>query len=161
MSYLQQSRRAQCSKFDACPGRPRAVASRSGLSTSGLVHRSTWEPRWSNWIIWLALKLGGRFFCLTPHADYVWYRTMAPLLGYATKHLSSDRIPTRDEFSTLLDQAGFRSICSAPWTFIPKGDMPTLLASLLTVLDAIGRHARLDPLRGGLSLCACKNAEPA
>jgi 2-polyprenyl-6-hydroxyphenyl methylase/3-demethylubiquinone-9 3-methyltransferase len=110
--------------------------------------------------IYRVLKLGGRFFCLAPHADYVWYRTIAPLLGCATKHLSSDRMLTHDEFSALLDQAGFRRIRSAPWTFIPKGDVPALVALLLTVLDVIGRHARLDSLRGGLCLCARKEATP-
>jgi ubiquinone/menaquinone biosynthesis C-methylase UbiE len=110
--------------------------------------------------IYRVLKFGGRFFCLAPHADYVWYRTIAPLLGFATKHLSSDRMLTHDEFSALLDQAGFRRIRSAPWTFIPKGDVPALVALLLTGLDAIGRHARLDSLRGGLALCAWKEAKP-
>jgi ubiquinone/menaquinone biosynthesis C-methylase UbiE len=110
--------------------------------------------------VYRVLKFGGRFFCLAPHADYVWYRTIAPLLGLSTKHLSSDRMLTHNEFSALLDQAGFRRIRSAPWTFIPKGDVPALVALLLTVLDAIGRHARLDSLRGGLSLCAWKEAKP-
>jgi ubiquinone/menaquinone biosynthesis C-methylase UbiE len=110
--------------------------------------------------IYRVLKFGGRFFCLAPHADYVWYRTIAPLLGFATKHLSSDRMLTHDEFFALLDQAGFRRIRSAPWTFIPKGDVPVLVALLLTVLDAIGQHGRLDSLRGGLSLCAWKEAKP-
>ena len=105
------------------------------------------------------LKSGGRFFCLAPNAGYVWYRTIAPLLGFATKHLSSDRTPTQDEFSVLLGQAGFRHIRFAPWTFIPKGDMPAFVAFLLIVLDAIGRHARLDSLRGGLALCAWKEGE--
>jgi ubiquinone/menaquinone biosynthesis C-methylase UbiE len=109
--------------------------------------------------IYRALKFGGRFFCLTLHADYVWYRTIAPLLGFSTKHLSSDRMLTHDEFVVLLDQAGFRGIRFAPWTFIPKGDMPAVIALLLTVLDAIGRVARLDSLRGGLSLCAWKLAK--
>ncbi len=109
--------------------------------------------------IYRVLKFGGRFFCLTPNADYVWYRTMAPLLGFATKHLSSDRMLTQEEFFVLLDQIGFRHIRSAPWTFIPKGDMPALVASLLSVLDAIGRYARLDSLRGGLALCAWKEAK--
>jgi len=105
------------------------------------------------------LKFGGSFFCLTLNADYVWYRTIAPLLGFATKHLSSDRMLSHDEFSALLDEAGLcRSRC-APWTFIPKGDVPALIALLLTVLDAIGRHAQLDSLRGGLSLCAWKEAK--
>ena len=110
--------------------------------------------------IYRVLKFGGRFFCLAPHADYVWYRTIAPLFGFATKHLSSDRMLTHDEFSALLDQAGFRRIRSAPWSFIPKGDVPALVALLLTVLDVIGRHARLDSLRGGLCLCAWKEAKP-
>jgi ubiquinone/menaquinone biosynthesis C-methylase UbiE len=109
--------------------------------------------------IYRVLKSGGRFCCLAPHADYVWYRTIAPLLGFATKHLSSDRMLTHDEFSTLLGQAGFCRIRSAAWTFIPKGDVPALFALLLTILDAIGRRARLDWLRGGLSLCAWKQAE--
>jgi ubiquinone/menaquinone biosynthesis C-methylase UbiE len=111
--------------------------------------------------IYRVLKFGGRFFCLTLHADYVWYRAIAPVFGFGTKHLSSDRILTRDEFSALLDQSGFRRLRSAPWTFIPKGDVPASVALLLTVLDAIGRHARLDSLRGGLSLCAWKEAKPA
>jgi ubiquinone/menaquinone biosynthesis C-methylase UbiE len=64
--------------------------------------------------VYRVLKFGGRFFCLTPDADYVWYRTIAPVLGFGTKHLSSDRILTHEEFSVLLDQAGFRpqSLCS-------------------------------------------------
>jgi len=110
--------------------------------------------------VFRVLRFDGRFFCLTPHADYVWYRTMAPLLGFSIKHLSSDRMLTRDDFCMLLHQAGFRRIRSAPWTFIPKGDVPSPVALLLTVLDAIGRHARLDSLRGGLSLCAWKEAKP-
>jgi ubiquinone/menaquinone biosynthesis C-methylase UbiE len=110
--------------------------------------------------IFRVLKLGGRFFCLAPHADYVWYRTIAPFLGLATKHLSSDRLLTREEFSALLDQAGFRRIRCAPWTFIPKGDVPAPIGLILTVLDVAGRHARLDSLRGGLSICAWKEAEP-
>jgi ubiquinone/menaquinone biosynthesis C-methylase UbiE len=111
--------------------------------------------------IYRVLKSGGRFCCLTPDADYVWYRTIAPVLGFATKHLSSDRMMAHDEFSALLDQAGFRRIRAAPWTFIPRGDVPALIGLLLTVLDAIGRHGRLDSLRGGLSLCAWKEAKPA
>jgi ubiquinone/menaquinone biosynthesis C-methylase UbiE len=111
--------------------------------------------------IYRVLKFGGRFFCLTPHADCVWYRTIAPLLGFSTKHLSSDRMLTQEEFSALLDQGGFRRIRSAPWTFIPKGDVPALVALLLTVLDALGRHARLGSLRGGLALCAWKETHSA
>jgi ubiquinone/menaquinone biosynthesis C-methylase UbiE len=111
--------------------------------------------------VYRVLRCGGRFFCLTLNADYVWYRTIAPLLGFATKHLSSDRILTQDEFSALLDKAGFCRSRSATWTFIPKGDMSAVVALLLTVLDGVGRQARLDCLRGGLSLCAWKEAKPS
>jgi SAM-dependent methyltransferase len=111
--------------------------------------------------IYRVLKFGGRFFCLTPGADYVWYRTIAPVLGFDTKHLSSDRTLTHEEFSVLLDQAGFRRSRSVPWTFVPKGDVPAIVALLLTMLDFIGRHARLDSFRGGLALCAWKEAKPS
>jgi ubiquinone/menaquinone biosynthesis C-methylase UbiE len=107
------------------------------------------------------LKFGGRFVCLTPDSNYVWYRTLAPLLEFSTKHLSSDRMLSRDEFALLLGQAGFRGSRFAPWTFIPKGDVPPAIALLLTLFDAIGRLARLDSHRGGLSLCAWKRARPA
>jgi ubiquinone/menaquinone biosynthesis C-methylase UbiE len=109
--------------------------------------------------IYRVLKFGGRFFCLTLDADYAWYR-IAPRFGFATKHLSSDRRLTRGEFSALLEQAGFCRIRSTPWTFIPKGDVPAAVASLLTALDAIGRHARLDSFRGGLAHCAWKEGNP-
>jgi hypothetical protein len=86
----------------------------------------------------------------------VWYRTIAPLTGFATKHLSTDSFLSRDEFVGLLDQAGFRPVRSVPWTFIPKGDMPTVAGSLLGGLAAIGQCARLASLRGGLCVCAWK-----
>ena len=110
--------------------------------------------------VYRVLKFGGRFICLAPRADYIWYRTLAPLLGFATKHLSSDRMLTHDEFCGLLAHGGFCRIRSVPWTFIPKGDMPNLVASLLAGLDAIGHYARLESLRGGLALCACKQSKP-
>jgi SAM-dependent methyltransferase len=47
--------------------------------------------------IYRVLKYGGRFRCLSPHADYVGYRTIAPIMGCATKHLSTDRFLTRDQ----------------------------------------------------------------
>jgi ubiquinone/menaquinone biosynthesis C-methylase UbiE len=111
--------------------------------------------------IYRVLKFGGRFFCLTLHADYIWYRTIAPLLGFATKHLSSDRLLARAEFAALLEQVEFGRIRFAPWTFIPKGDVPAFVAWPLALIDAIGRHARMDSLRGGLALCAWKEATSA
>jgi hypothetical protein len=66
-----------------------------------------------------------------------------------------------DELSLLLDEVGLRRHRYATWTFIPKGDMSAVPASLLTVLDAVGRHAGLNSLRGGLCLCAWKDANSA
>jgi 2-polyprenyl-6-hydroxyphenyl methylase/3-demethylubiquinone-9 3-methyltransferase len=111
--------------------------------------------------VYRVLKPGGRFCCLSLNADYVWYRIIAPLSGFSTKHLSSDRILTRDKFSALLCQAGFCRIRAAPWTFIPRGDVPAPVAQLLALLDAVGRHVRMDYLRGGLAVFAWKEATPA
>jgi 2-polyprenyl-6-hydroxyphenyl methylase/3-demethylubiquinone-9 3-methyltransferase len=108
--------------------------------------------------IYRVLKCGGRFFCLTPDADYLWYRTLAPSLGFATKHLSSDRFMTRGEFSALLEEARFHPNQWTAWSFIPRGDIPSVIAILLALLDAIGRKARWNSLRGGLALCARKEA---
>jgi 2-polyprenyl-6-hydroxyphenyl methylase/3-demethylubiquinone-9 3-methyltransferase len=94
------------------------------------------------------LTLGGRFFCLSLCPHYICYRTIAPRLGNATKHLSSDRMPTHAQFSTLLDEVGFRRSRFAAWTL------------LLTALDAMGRGTRLDFLCGGLALCEWKEAKP-
>jgi SAM-dependent methyltransferase len=111
-------------------------------------------------IIYRSLKFGGRFVCLTLHANYVWYRTLAPLLGFATKHLSSDRMLTHDEFVLLLDQAGFRGIRFAPWTFVPKGDVPAAVLHCCSLcLMQSGDTLDWLLIRGGLSLCAWKQAK--
>ena len=111
--------------------------------------------------IYRVLKGGGRFFCLTPNAGYAWYRTIAPRMGVATNHLSTDHFLTHDEFVALLDQAGFRRVQSVPWTFIPKGDMPAIAGFLLAGLDAIGRIAGVAALRGGICVCAWKVNPPS
>jgi 2-polyprenyl-6-hydroxyphenyl methylase/3-demethylubiquinone-9 3-methyltransferase len=102
------------------------------------------------------LRPGGRFFCLAADAAYVWYRAIAPLLGRSTRHLSTDRFLGRDDFLRLLDAAGFRHIQDGAWTFVPRGDMPPLLGSLLTGLAVIGRCISIKTLRGGLWVCARK-----
>lgn len=101
------------------------------------------------------LKSGGRFFCLTPDGDYVWYRTLAPLLGVTTKHLSTDVFLTRGELGSLFAQGGFPRVELGSWTFVPKGDMPRLTGFTLERLDAFARYAgRPHGLRGGLWACA-------
>jgi 2-polyprenyl-6-hydroxyphenyl methylase/3-demethylubiquinone-9 3-methyltransferase len=106
------------------------------------------------------LAPGGRLFCLTPDGAHPWYRAIAPLLGFSTKHLSTDRFLTRAELSALLEEAGFAHARFGSWSFIPKGDMPPALGAFLGGLDAVGRVARLDSLRGGLWVCAYAKDDP-
>ena len=96
------------------------------------------------------LRPGGRFACLTPNGDYVWYRRLAPWLGWPTTRLSTDRFLGRSEVAALCAAQGFRDFESGPWTFIPKGDMPPFWARLLAVLDAVG-HVGISSFRGGLA----------
>jgi SAM-dependent methyltransferase len=102
------------------------------------------------------LKPRGRFFCLTLNGGYFWYQALAPLLGLETKHLSTDRFLKRDELARLLTEAGFRRIEVGYWTFIPRGDMPSVLGLICRGLDIIGRVLRINSLRGGLWVCAWK-----
>ena len=102
------------------------------------------------------LKTGGRFICLTVNGGYVWYRRLAPLFGLETRHLSTDRFLNRDELVCLLNEAGFARVEVGGWTFIPRGDMPAMLAALCQGLDWLGRLFRVSALRGGLWACAWK-----
>lgn len=102
------------------------------------------------------LKRPGRFFCLTLNGGYFWYRGLAPLLGLETKHLSTDRFLKRDELVRLLTESGFCNIEVGYWTFIPRGDMPSVLGLVCQGLDVIGRIFRISSLRGGLWVCARK-----
>jgi 2-polyprenyl-6-hydroxyphenyl methylase/3-demethylubiquinone-9 3-methyltransferase len=100
------------------------------------------------------LRASGRFFCLTPNGDYLWYRHIAPRLGLATRHLSTDAFLTRDGLVTLLRRAGFERVEAGPWTFVPKGDMPRVAGWALMALDLVGRATGVHSLRGGLWTCA-------
>jgi 2-polyprenyl-6-hydroxyphenyl methylase/3-demethylubiquinone-9 3-methyltransferase len=84
----------------------------------------------------------------------VWYCTLAPLLGMATRHLSTDAFLTRESLRALLASTGYGRVEVGAWTFIPKGDMPGLAGWVLEALAALGRVAHLDSLRGGLWACA-------
>jgi ubiquinone/menaquinone biosynthesis C-methylase UbiE len=107
------------------------------------------------------LRRGGRLFCLGPSGDYLWYRAIAPALGLATKHLSTDVFLTRRQFAALLAEARFDRVHFGSWTFIPRGDLPALAALALEAVDVVGRAARLSSLRGGLWMCAWKDEKPA
>jgi hypothetical protein len=77
-------------------------------------------------------------------------------LGFATKHLSTDRFLGRQEFSEVLEQVGFRKVEINPWTFIPTGNFPVLIRLLLVGLAKIGRCIPTAPLQGGLGVCVWK-----
>jgi SAM-dependent methyltransferase len=103
------------------------------------------------------LKPGGAFVCLTPNAAYLWYAHLAPWLGLATKHLSTDRFLDEPELLRLLDGAGLAVEIVDYWTFVPRGDLPAGLAAALDGLDAVGRRFRIARLRGGL---CCRAVRP-
>ena len=102
------------------------------------------------------LRDGGRFVLLTPHGGYCWYALLAPILGIATRHLSTDRFLKRREAIDLLRSAHLQVNSPDYWTFIPKGDMPGWTGLMLEFLDRLAHIARLGTLRGGLILTGVK-----
>jgi SAM-dependent methyltransferase len=102
------------------------------------------------------LKNGGQFVLLTPNGGYCWYALLAPLLGIATRHLSTDRFLKRREAIDLLESAGLHLKSFDYWTFIPKGDMPGWAGAALAFLDRVGRFCRFGAMRGGLILTGVK-----
>src|SRR5262249_4207319 len=93
-------------------------------------------------------------------ADYVWYRTIASLLGFATKDLSSDRMLSQGEFSVLLDVLNLAAFGLLPGHSFQRETYPPLLQYCSLYSMQSGEHARLDSLRCGLSICAWKEAKP-
>lgn len=108
--------------------------------------------------VYRVLKPQGRFFCLTPHGGFLWYKAIAPLLRMETRHLSTDRFLTRKKFVQMLGASGFGSVEAGYWKFIPKGDMPRGLATVLEKLEVVGRLPGMAWCRSGLMVCARKSA---
>ncbi len=108
-----------------------------------------------------ALKPGGRFGCLTPNADWVWYRRLAPLLRLETTRLSTDRFVNAAEVKEMLRVAGFEALCLDPWTFVPCGDMPAPWGRVMDALDVAGRWTGIGALRGGLAFHAVRRSDAA
>ncbi len=105
-----------------------------------------------------ALKPGGRFVCLTLNGDYLWYRRIAPWLGYEVRHLSSDRFVNAAEMRALLQFADLRVGELGYWRFVARGDMPGWAARSLEFLDRAGMVCLSSLLRGGLYVCAEKDS---
>ena len=104
------------------------------------------------------LKPGGRFVCLTPNGDYLWYRRVAPWLGYEVRHLTSDRFVNRAEMLGLLAGARLEVAESGYWRFVAKGDMPRWAAQAMECLDRVGVVFKPSLLRGGLYVCAYRDS---
>jgi len=106
--------------------------------------------------IYRVLRPGGRFVVLTVNGAFWWYR-LADHLGLPTRHLSSDERLTAREACRLFSRSGLDGSV-APWTFIPRGDMPAFAARVCDVLDVLGRWLSASPLRGGLVLYGVRPA---
>jgi SAM-dependent methyltransferase len=108
--------------------------------------------------VFRVLKPGGRFVCLSPNGEFLWYSRLAPRLGINTRHLSSDAFLSRSEFVGLLREAGFTELRVAFWRFIPAGDVPPGWALVLGVMDLAGRLLLPSKLRGGILVRAVKGS---
>lgn len=95
------------------------------------------------------LKTEGLFVCLTPNGSYLWYR-IAAFFGLDTRHLSTDHFVTLPWIGNALPAVGLDLLDSGYWTFVPKGDIGTLLFVLLAVIDWVGRTLGLPSCRGGV-----------
>ena len=105
-----------------------------------------------------ALKPDGRFVCLTVNGDHLWYRRLAPRLGYDVKHLSTDAFVGAARLRALLTEAGFDPEGLGYWSFVARGDMPAWAACMLQGLERFGGALMPRALRGGLYVSAGKIA---
>ena len=96
------------------------------------------------------LRPGGRFVVLTVNGSFWWYR-LADRLGLPTRHLSSDKRLTERDAQRFFAESGLDGSV-APWTFVPRGDMPRTVSLACDASDALGRWLNAPSLRGGLVL---------
>jgi len=106
--------------------------------------------------IYRVLKISGRLLFLTPNGNFIWYRSIAPLFHIPTRHLSTDEFVTTDWMKKTLKETGFVQPEFFFWTFIPRGDMSWGWATLLSILDFVGKFRWPAYLRSGLIIRAIK-----
>jgi SAM-dependent methyltransferase len=107
--------------------------------------------------VWRVLKPGGAFVCLSANGGSVWYTHLAPWLGLATRHLSSDRFVRGSEWRALLREARLDLLTIGYWRFVPSGDMPRWAAAMMSGVDRIGAVLCISALRGGCYVKAVKS----
>ena len=71
--------------------------------------------------VFRVLKPGGRFICLTPNGQYLWYRWLASLCGLETRHLSTDWYLSRGQLDHLLYRRASKISRSATGRSFPAG----------------------------------------
>ncbi len=103
------------------------------------------------------LKTNGRIAISYPNGNFLWYRCIAPLFHIETRHLSSDEFVTVEQMVKILGETGFTHTDFAFWTFIPRGDMNWGWATVLRLLDWIGKFLWAPYLRSGLIIRATKS----
>ena len=105
------------------------------------------------------LRPGGRFICLTPNGGHWWYRRVAPLLGRQTRHLSTDEFLSVKDLEGLARGAGLDVVSRAGWRFVPRGDMPGVLAGVFAAGEWVGERIGATSLLGGIALAADRPAD--
>ncbi|GAB6067721.1 hypothetical protein JCM13664_10390 [Methylothermus subterraneus] len=103
------------------------------------------------------LKPGGALICLTPNANFFWYRR--PHRPWQI--LSSDEFLDAAKVRRLVQESGLELVCLDYWRFVPRGNLPWLLGWGLTALDWPGKWLRISALRGGLCFKAVRPRDPA
>jgi len=102
------------------------------------------------------LKPGGTFVCLTANGGCIWHTRLAPWLGIATRHLSTDRFVSLARWRVLLDEARLSAVRLGAWRFVPAGDMPRWASLTMQILDRVGSILGASGLRGGCYVKAVK-----
>jgi len=136
------------------------LATVSGESIDALVCIGAFEHMWDKGAVIASfrrvLRPGGQLFMLTTNGEYWWYRWGGRLLGYETRHLSSDRPVTARWLESLLERAGFSEAVLRAWSFVPRGDISDRAGRLLQASDGLGRLTGIRALRGGILAFARK-----
>ena len=102
------------------------------------------------------LKRNGKLIGITPNRYSPWYSLVGPLVRKSMKHLSTDRYYSKSELCNMLSSTGFTDCILNYWGFVPPGDFPATLSSILRKCEIVAEKTFLRVLAGGLSIRAIK-----